>query len=124
MLKEKYQSVLDLAGKLGIQSLDAQEQNNKLTIKGAAPYQLAKDTLWDEIKSIGGWENDVAADISVTNSDIYGVYTVQSGDTLSKIAKNFWGAANKYMAIYNANKDVLTNPDVIKVGQKLKIPNE
>lgn len=124
MLKEKYQSVLDLAGTLGIQSLDAQEQNNKLTIKGTAPYQLSKDTLWDQIKSVGGWENELTADISVANTDIYGIYTVQSGDSLSKIAKAFWGAANKYMTIYNANKDVLTNPDVIKVGQKLKIPNE
>jgi nucleoid-associated protein YgaU len=123
MLKEKYQSVLDLAGTLGIQSLDAQEQNNKLTIKGTATYQLAKDTLWDQIKTIGGWENDLVADITVAKSDIYGVYSVQPGDTLSKIAKSFFGASNKYMAIYNANKDVLTNPDVIKVGQQLKIPN-
>lgn len=123
MLKEKYQSVLDLAGKLGFQGLDVQELNNKLTIKGTAPYPMGKDKLWDQIKSVSGWEKDVAADIRVANSSIYGVYTVQSGDTLSKIAKNLLGAPNKYTAIFEANKDVLTNPDVIKVGQELKIPN-
>ncbi|MGK2858688.1 MAG: LysM peptidoglycan-binding domain-containing protein [Thermoanaerobaculia bacterium] len=50
------------------------------------------------------------------------VYEVVSGDTLSKIAKTFYGDANKYMKIFEANKDILKNPDLIKVGQKLKIP--
>jgi nucleoid-associated protein YgaU len=49
-------------------------------------------------------------------------YTVQSGDTLSKIAKAHLGDANAYMKIFNANKDQLTDPDKIKPGQVLKIP--
>ena len=72
---------------------------------------------------MSGWENELAFDISVENTGIFGEHTVQSGDTLSKIAKQHLGGSDKYMAIFNANKDVLQNPDLIKVGQKLKIPN-
>lgn len=49
-------------------------------------------------------------------------YTVQSGDNLSKIAKHFYGNANAWHAIFDANRDQLSNPDVIKPGQVLKIP--
>jgi LysM repeat protein len=49
-------------------------------------------------------------------------YTVQKGDTLSKIAKHFYGNANEYMRIFEANRDQLKDPDKIQVGQVLKIP--
>ena len=49
-------------------------------------------------------------------------YMVQSGDTLSKIAKQYYGDSNRYMDIFNANKDKLSNPDKIQVGQELVIP--
>ncbi len=49
-------------------------------------------------------------------------YTVQSGDTLSKIAAEHYGAANKYMVIFEANKPMLTDPDKIYPGQTLRIP--
>ena len=52
----------------------------------------------------------------------YGYYTVKSGDTLSAIAKKLLGSAGRYMDIFNANKDQLSDPDKIKVGQKLVIP--
>lgn len=49
-------------------------------------------------------------------------YTVVKGDTLSKIAKQFYGSANKWRRIFEANTDQLDNPDRIKPGQVLKIP--
>ena len=49
-------------------------------------------------------------------------YTVNKGDTLSKIAKEFYGSANRWHEIYDANRDQLSNPDLIKPGQVLKIP--
>jgi nucleoid-associated protein YgaU len=49
-------------------------------------------------------------------------YTVKAGDTLSKIAKDQLGNANAYMDIFNANRDQLSDPDKIKPGQVLKIP--
>ena len=49
-------------------------------------------------------------------------YTVQPGDTLSKIAKEQYGDGRKYMKIFEANRDTVKDPNVIKVGQKLRIP--
>ena len=46
-----------------------------------------------------------------------------SGDTLSKLAKQYLGDANRYMDLFNANKGTLTDPNMIKVGQKLTIPS-
>jgi len=50
------------------------------------------------------------------------IHEVVSGDTLSAIAKKYYGNAGQYMKIFEANRDILDNPDLIKVGQKLKIP--
>jgi nucleoid-associated protein YgaU len=50
-------------------------------------------------------------------------YTVQKGDSLSKIAKEFYGDANKWKKIYEANKDRIKNPDVIQIGWELVIPD-
>ncbi len=49
-------------------------------------------------------------------------YTVQSGDTLSKISERYYGNSHDYMKIFNANKDKLNDPDEIEVGQELTIP--
>ena len=49
-------------------------------------------------------------------------YRVQPGDTLSKISKQFYGSANDYMKIFDANRDKLSSPDKIQVGQELVIP--
>jgi len=124
MLKEKYDELLKLGETLQVKAGDVREEGGKLHIKGTAQYQFDKDLLWDKIKSYDNWENEIAADINVEKTDIYGVYTVKSGDTLSKIAKWHLGDARRYMDIFNLNKDILDNPDLIKVGQKLKLPNK
>ncbi|WP_031372587.1 MULTISPECIES: LysM peptidoglycan-binding domain-containing protein [Lysobacter] len=49
-------------------------------------------------------------------------YTVEKGDTLSHIAKQFYGKASKWNAIFEANRDQLDDPDQIQPGQILKIP--
>jgi len=49
-------------------------------------------------------------------------YTVVRGDTLSKISKEFYGNANLYMRIFEANKPMLSHPDKIYPGQMLRIP--
>jgi nucleoid-associated protein YgaU len=49
-------------------------------------------------------------------------YTVVAGDSLSKIAKRFYGDANKWPRIHEANRDQIKNPDLIHPGQRLKIP--
>ena len=86
-------------------------------------YAYDRDRLWDKIKSYPNWENEIVAEMTVEKTDIYGIYTVQRGDSLSKIAKRLFGNAMRYMDIFNINQDILSNPDLIKVGQKLKLPN-
>jgi LysM repeat protein len=123
-LKEKYQPVLSLGEQLGVKDRGFKEEGGKIKMWGLANYQYDKNRIWDKIKTIPGWENEVAADIKVANEDIYGVYTVESGDTLSKLAKVFLGNPNAYMEIFNLNKDQLTDPNKIGVGQRLKIPKQ
>lgn len=122
-LMEKYRNVLELTGKLPIEGLAVEEKGGKLNIVGTTPYQLEKDLVWDAIKQKSGWESEVMADLRVKNTDVYGYWVVESGDSLSKIAKKTYDDAKKYMKIFEANKDVLKDPDLIKPGQKLKIPN-
>lgn len=50
------------------------------------------------------------------------IYVVQPGDTLGALAQRFYGKAGLYMRIFEANRDILSDPNLIKVGQKLRIP--
>jgi LysM repeat protein len=124
MLKEKYQDVLSLGEQLKVQGMGCKEEGGKLQLWGTAPYTHDKNQLWDKIKSHSGWETEVAADIKIADTSIHGLYTVEAGDTLSKIAKMYFGEANRYMEIFNINKDQLSDPDKIQIGQKLKLPNK
>ena len=121
-LADKYGDVLGLAQQLGVKDGNWKEENGKIKMWGKTQYQLDANLLWDKIKEHPGWENEVVADIQATDNSIYGKYTVKSGDTLSAISKRFLGSANRYMDIFNVNKDQLSDPDKIKVGQTLTIP--
>ena len=124
MVKAKYQNVLDLGEKLKIQNGDVKVDGNKLHITGVANTQYEKNLLWDEIKASGG-ENpsDIMADIKVADTTVFARHTVKSGESLSKIAKHYYGDPMKYNAIFEANRDTLDNPDMIHPGQNLVIPN-
>jgi nucleoid-associated protein YgaU len=98
------------------------EENGKLLVRGKTEYQLDANRLWDNIKTHGGWEQEIVADIQADRTDVYGVHTVAAGDTLSKLAKHYLGDASRYMELFNANKGTLTDPNMIKVGQQLMIP--
>lgn len=122
-LEMKYAPVLDLAKKLGMKNTSVNEDGGALKINGTVSTQYQKNLIWDKIKEVGG-ENahDIKADIKVENNDYLDIYTVQKGDTLSALAKKYYKNAGAYMDIFNANKDQLKNPDMIQVGQSLKIP--
>lgn len=123
-VKLKYQGVLDLGETLGIQNGNVEEADGVLKVSGVANTPYEKNLLWDKIKEIGGeLPSDIEADITISDDSVYHRHTVASGDTLGKIAKHYYGEAGKYSAIFEANTDVLKNPDVIHPGQELVIPN-
>jgi nucleoid-associated protein YgaU len=122
-LKDKYAALLKLGEDLKVKSSDVKEEGGKLVMKGTTEYQLEKDLLWDKIKTYAGWENEIVADIRVEKTDVYGYYTVKPGDSLSKIAKDCLGNASLYTKIFEANKNILKDPNLIKPGQRLTIPN-
>ncbi|GGD06828.1 LysM peptidoglycan-binding domain-containing protein [Hyunsoonleella pacifica] len=124
MVKAKYQAVLELGESLNIQNGDVKEENGQLQVFGTANTPYEKDLIWDKIKEIGGESpSDIMADIKVADSSVYHRHTVKSGETLGKIAIQYYGKASKYQDIFKANTDILKNPDVIHPDQELIIPN-
>ena len=126
-LKTKYAPALKKIEEQGVKLQNLHFQDNKLFIKGAAPTDAAKNEVWTAIKSVDRTYGDLTADITIDPSlpppkPKEQAYTVQSGDTLSKISKQFYGDANRYMKIFDANKDQLKDPNTIKPGQTLRIP--
>src|SRR5688572_29439890 len=102
-LKAKYQSVLKVAQDKQVQVANLHMENGKLFLKGTAPSLDAANAVWNEIKRINPKADDITADIPVSaNANADKTYTVKSGDTLSKISKQFYGNANDYMKIFNA----------------------
>jgi nucleoid-associated protein YgaU len=123
-LKAKYRAAIDLGKDLGVSWKNVHVENEKLLLRGAAPNAEIKNHVWDAIKKVDADYSDLTADISVDASLPVPTrtYVVKSGDTLSKIAKEFYGDAKEYMKIFKANGTQLTDPDKIKVGQELVIP--
>ena len=124
-IQAKYQSVLNLGAELGAKDGSVKEENGVLVVTGTVHSAYEKNLLWDQIKEVGGAAPaDIIADIKVETNDYYAKYTVKSGDTLGKIAKQFYGEPKKYSQIFHANTDILDHPDRIEIGQILTIPFE
>jgi nucleoid-associated protein YgaU len=134
-MKQKYSSVLAELQQQQVRLSHVHIQDNKLFIEGVAPSEQAKNKVWARIKSVNpNWTQELVADIAVdqnaqasapqppTPKPAQRSYTVQSGDSLSKISKQFYGTANEYMKIFEANRDVINDPNKISPGQTLKIP--
>jgi len=135
-LKSKYGSVISAAPQLGIQLQNVHIENGKLLIRGKAPNENVKNEIWNRIKAVDSSYSDLVADISIDSSlpqpaasdagspkkSSGQKYTVKPGDSLSKIAKQFYGNASEYNKIFEANRDKLKDPDNIQPGQELVIP--
>jgi LysM repeat protein len=139
-LKNKYNSVLEFIKQNGVHLTHLHVQDNRLFIQGAAPSEQIKNQVWSKIKAVDPTYSDLTCDLSVdpslaqpqtahaaaasANASTGGrTYKVQPGDTLSKIAKEFYGNANEYNRIFAANRDKLESADKIQAGQELVIPS-
>jgi LysM repeat protein len=135
-LKRKYQPAMNLMQSLQVQVQNVNMQGNKLFIRGVAPSPDVKNKIWDQVKLIDGTYSDLILDLSVSQQAAPVMtagasasggqgqrrYTVQAGDTLSKIARQYYGDANQFSKIFNANRSILKDPNTISPGQELVIP--
>jgi nucleoid-associated protein YgaU len=136
-LKRKYDAVLKAIQQQGVSLTHLHEDEGKLVMTGRAPSDAAKNRIWDKIKEIDPAYQDLAVDFTVDTSmapapaasgsdNHHGeehIYTVQAGDTLSKISKQFYGETSLYMSIFEANRDQLSDPNKIQTGMRLRIPS-
>lgn len=135
-LKQKYKSALDTIQSEGVHLTHLHVQDNKLFIQGAAPSEDTKNDVWNQIKAVDSSYSDLTCDLTIDSSlpqpqraqaasagGSGQTYQVQPGDTLSKISQHFYGSANEYNRIFAANRDKLSNPNEIRVGQELVIPS-
>ena len=121
-LKQKYagtiatiQGFSDVGAAIDQISLDGE----KLLLKAHVPSKVVANRVWDTIKEADPTFSDLHHEIATSGADEQ-PYTVQSGDNLSRIAKRFYGTPNKYTGIAKANG--IANPDLIRVGQQLRLP--
>lgn len=110
--------------------LNAIENAAEAVVEGAKDLVGLGDEKQEEATAAVGAdlsEATIVEPVEVAQADVAPVdpprvYTVQAGDTLSKISKEYYGNSNDYMKIFEANRDTLSDPDEIKVGQELVIP--
>jgi nucleoid-associated protein YgaU len=108
--------------KTKVKDLNVEHEGERIVLKGKAPNRAEAEKAIVAAGNTPG-VGEVESHIDIENEpDQTNFYTVKSGDTLSKIAKHFYGDAMKYPVIFEANKPMLSDPDKIYPGQTLRIP--
>jgi len=121
-LKQKYAPVIATIQSFAEYgaTVDAVElSGEQLHLKGTVPSQVVANRVWDAIKQVDPTFSDLKHEI-VTKGGAEQPYTIKSGDNLSKVSKLFYGNANKYSQIAQANG--IANPDKIQAGQQINVP--
>jgi nucleoid-associated protein YgaU len=131
-MKQKYQSVLNLMTDLKVQLKNLHVQGDKLVLRAVAKTKDDANKVWNQIKLVDkSFAQDLMAEITFLSdapapkpqtAPTLRIHKVVAGDSLSKIAKKYYGKASDYMKIFDANKDKLKDPDKIFPGQELIIP--
>lgn len=131
-IETKYQNVLTTIQKLNGSLKNINMEGDRLLIRAEVANQDLKNEIWNAIKTIDPSYSDLHADIVInpaltapaqpSASQQQRKYTVEPGDSLSKIAQRFYGNANDYHRIFEANRDSLSDPDHIQQGAELVIP--
>lgn len=130
-LKNKYVGALNYADSVGARVDALYIEGDKLIARIAAPDQGSAEQIMSQFNAIDSSYGDLDLQVNadqpqVEQADAQSTaqtYTVQSGDSLWKIAKNHYGDGAQYMQIYYANRDKISDPDKINVGWELTIPN-
>jgi nucleoid-associated protein YgaU len=121
-LKQKYSPVIATIqsyGEFGARVDAVDLAGDQLHLKATVPSQVVANRVWDAIKQVDPTFSDLKHEI-ITTGGAEQPYTIKSGDSLSKISKLFYGNANKYNEIAQANG--IPNPDRIQAGQQINVP--
>ena len=120
-LQEKYARLVSSAKEKGAGNINVAEKDNVLYIDGQVNSARDKDELWKIYNEIDPdyRAGDLRLNFEVAQGANMEEYTVKKGDSLSKIATHY---GIKWKDIFEANKDIIKNPDLIQPGWKLKIP--
>ena len=117
-----------------VSGLGVRFDNGKVTLQGTAKSQAAKEKatlIAGNVKGVSNVDDDgirvdgaqtAGATTTTASAGRSTYYTIQSGDTLSKIAKEKYGDASAYNKIFEANREVIGDPDKIYPGQQIRIP--
>ena len=109
----------------GIQNLNVEFKDGKVSLSGDAASAEAMEKavlIAGNVQGVGEVNADQVK--APPQSGKVDYYVIQQGDTLSAIAKKFLGNANAYPKIFEANREVIQDPDKIYAGQKIRIPLE
>jgi len=119
------QALLDYVKQLGLpyNKLKLSVTDDDVRVEGEVAVQADAEKIVLAIGNVEGVDQVDNLMTVATPAPQAQFYTVVSGDTLSKISKTFYGDANKYNTIFEANKPMLSHPDKIYPGQVLRIPN-
>jgi len=121
----KIKGEIEAAG-LGIDPLGVSMQGDVCSISGQCPSAEAMQKAVLLAGNVQGVSRVDVANLKVppptAAEEKIEYYVIEKGDTLSKIAKHYYGDANKYPKIFEANREVIKNPDLIFPGQKIRIP--
>lgn len=120
--KEMAKTVNNLG--LEVQNLDITVDGDKATVSGKAADQATREKV---VLAVGNTKGIAHVDdlLTVDKKEPEAQYhTVESGDTLSAVAREYYGDSKEYPAIFEANKPMLQDPDKIYPGQKLRIPRQ
>ncbi len=121
-LKQKYAPVLQIFSHFAPQGAQLQEvglDGDKLLLRGTVPSTVIANRIWDAIKQSDPTFSDLHHEVGTTGGAEQ-AYTIQSGENLSKISQYFYGSANHYGKIAQANG--IADPDKIHAGQQINIP--
>jgi len=120
-LKQKYAPVIDTIQSFSAEGAkvdDVSLDGDKLLLKASLPSPVVANRVWDEIKKVDPSYSDLHHEIATTGNTQS--YTIQSGDNLSKVSKHFYGDANMYQKIAQANG--IADANKIQAGQTITIP--